>query len=604
MPGAMVQPSRSPPAWEPVDGGGLPVVAASAMANAHQPSHAADNDLVLQHLNARGFVPFHPVLAQHLGHKAALFLGLCLYWTRHSARHNPHRQGWIHLSAQEIADATTLTRREQDTVRGMLAEAGLLEQQLTGRPPKMHFKLNLRCLANRLEIIDAATATVETAWAWFEKSVSFYRPLGDLAGSAAGGLYLSFALRQQRKALLAGYVADNVLLQPEEIERTLCLSPKVQRTVRERLSRIGVLVPMPSSTIRVRINIQAILACVRGQGIASLPTAATATAQAFAASPVPAARPRSGQVAACAPGRGQESVHLIRQPDLLMSAGIPPVAGTRFGLSMQMLRVVTLGSGAAPRQVAEIPQLRSGVGLASAAGAASRSPVAAGAQSDKLDSAASAQTAKLETSSTAQSAKLDAAASAQTAKLGVPKAPNYRQTCLSNTTTTNQRARLAEAEDPGTCRRREVEIANTQPDGAAVAQTDTAVDALAGLIFPKALDDTVLAGIRAALLQAPVDQRQPLLDELQGQLLIPTKTIHNPVGWMLGVMRNLRQGATLALAHQVARDRAHHTAFQRQVATAVPPANPIPVSDPQAREDARQRLNALRADFARRGARS
>lgn len=166
-------------------------------------SQVANGDLVLQHLNARGFVPFHPTLGQHLGHKAALFLGVCLYWTRHGARNNPHRQGWFHLSARQIEDATSLSRREQDTVRDMLAKAGLLDQHLAGRPAVMHFKINLRNLANRLEIIDGATATVETAWAWFEKSLSFYRPLGDLAGSAGGGLFFSYVLRQQRRSLLS-----------------------------------------------------------------------------------------------------------------------------------------------------------------------------------------------------------------------------------------------------------------------------------------------------------------------------------------------------------------------------------------------------------------
>lgn len=244
----------------------------------HEPSSpepkaavALASEQILEHLNTRGFVPFHPTLAQHLGHKAALFLGLCLYWTRHGARNNPQRQGWFYLSSPQIAAAASLSRREQETVRETLAAAGLLEQQLAGRPAKMHYRLNLRCLANRLEIIDAATATPETVWAWFERSVSFYRPLADLAGSAAGGLFLSFVLRQQRKAVLAGRSAEVMRIDTAEVERTLCLSPKTQRSIRQRLVRLGVLTIPPNAASMVQVNVPAILACLRGQDVKSLP---------------------------------------------------------------------------------------------------------------------------------------------------------------------------------------------------------------------------------------------------------------------------------------------------------------------------------------------
>lgn len=554
----MSQPTPRAAAWE-FDG--------AAESEAVKPPAATDNAQVLQHLNARGFVPFHPTLAHNLGHKVALFLGLCLYWTRHSARNNPQRQGWIHLSAAEITEATTLTRREQDTVRAVVGSRGLLEEQLRGRPAKMHYRLNLRLLANRLEIIDAGSVTVETAWAWFEKSVSFYRPLGDLAGSAAGGLYLSFALRQQRKALLAGGFAELVPLLPEEIERALCLSPKVQRTVRERLKRLGLLTLSAESAHLVRINIQAILACVRGQGIATLPKAGPADRQV----PVSSA----GRVQASrAPSTGPKSTDLIPQPDLLMSAGrgAGPGTGEPFN-SMWLLRAVMFETGFRQQQVADFQQLGRAAEDADALEEEGVSPLVAGAQ-----------TAKLERSESAQSAKLE-----------VPKPPNYIQTVFTNTTTTNKRAKAAAGDDSQACRRRQFDV----------LKSETGIgNELDGLIFPTRLPATVLTGMRDALLQAPPDLRQQLLDELQGQLQIPTKTIQNPVGYLLGLIRACRKGAVLALAETVASDRKRRTAVQQQMQAAMSSSEDSPIASPQVREEARARLQALRQEYVSKGARS
>lgn len=540
---------------------------------------ATDNDLVLQHLNARGFVPFHPTLAHNLGHKAALFLGLCLYWTRHSARNTPQRHGWIHLSAAEIATATTLTRREQDTVRAVLGTRGLVEEQLRGRPAKMHYRLNLRLLANRLEIIDVGTATVDTAWAWFEKSVSFYRPLGDLAGSAAGGLYLSFALRQQRKALLAGGFAGLVPLLPEEIERVLCLSPKVQRTVRERLKRLGLLTNSTESAHLVRINIQAILACVRGQDIATLPKAGQIDGQ------VPESPARRVQ-ASRAPFTAPKFTDLIPQPDLLMSVGKDTEShtGKAFG-SVGLMRAVVFEPGFPGQQVADFQQLGRAASSAGAGEEEGFSPLVAHAESDKLDPTPSGQTAKLERSESAQSAKLE-----------VPKPPNYIQSVFTNTTTTNKRAKpVAGDASEAFCRRRQIDV----------SESETGVsNALNDLIFPTRLPATVLAGVRDALLQAPAKLRQQLLDELQGQLQIPTKTIRNPVGYLLGLIRGCRNGTVLALAETVALDRERRTAVQQQRQAAMSPAEDSPIASPQVREEARARLQALRQEYVSKGARS
>ncbi|RCW66185.1 hypothetical protein DES41_111143 [Pseudorhodoferax soli] len=515
-----------------------------------------ESELVLQHLNARGFVPFHPTLAQHLGHKAALFLGLCLYWSRHAAKNNPQRQGWFYLSSHEIAQATSLSRREQDTVRDALGTAGLLEQQLVGRPARMHYRLNLRHLANRLEVIDAGTATVETAWAWFQKSVSFYRPLGDLAGSAAGGLFLSFVLRRQRKALLAGHSADVMRVEPAEVERVLCLSPKVQRSVRQRLMQLGILTLPTNAASMVHLNIQAILACVRGQGVAKLRSVPEKTAKGI--------EPQ------------QRSLGLIVQPSLLIECepGARPQAGQFNGLAL--LRTAMFDTYRRGHEVADFQQLHYPSAAASqgavTVGATVVSPLSDPAQSAMLAAAPGAQTAKLVP-----------VQSAQSAKLRVPKPPSYIQTGSTNTTTTNLRSQDAARATQEGCRRRSVEPVQQAP----------CADQLDGLIFPGRLPVGVIDGLRSALSQAPVELRQRLLDELQGQLRIPTKTIHNPVAWMLGLIRACAAGAFLSFADQVAKERQ-----DRCVSAQVEPGPTTPlVRSPEVREEARRKLQALRLEF-------
>ena len=75
------------------------------------------NDQIIKHLSDRGYITFNRALAERFGHRTALFLGVCLYWTRHGALHAPKRQGWFYMPVQQMTDATTLSRREQETVR-------------------------------------------------------------------------------------------------------------------------------------------------------------------------------------------------------------------------------------------------------------------------------------------------------------------------------------------------------------------------------------------------------------------------------------------------------------------------------------------------------
>lgn len=556
-------------------------LSAQQLPNQTSESGACIGDLVLQHLNARGFVPFHPTLAQHLGYKAALFLGLSLYWTRHAARLNPQRQGWFHLSAREIEEATTLSRREQETVRDMLVRAGLIEQHLAGRPAVMHFRINLRRLANRLEVIDGGAASVESAWAWFEKSISFYRPLGDLAGGAGGGLYLSFVLRRQRRAVLTpGGGSDQVQIRTDEIERILSLTPKIQRTIRERLKRTGLITVTPASRsgILVHVNLPAVLACVRGQAIAPLPAAGGAkSGNSRTGTRLPS---RSHIIAPTAAGT------LIQQPDLMLASGRGVQPGQASGLAsafrFQPMQALVLAEGVAGvAGTAQLP-LPARAGLLPGGGSVI---------GHSFETASGAQSAKLERGS--QGPKRQTG-SAQNAKLGVPKAPSYIQTGFTNTTTTTAPAGEPESGDPAGCRRGVSLSTSSEADQLA---------SWAALIYPTSLSAATLPGLRDVLAQAPVHLRQLLLDELQGQLQIPAKTIHNPAGWLLGLIRRCGDGQGLALAQQVAKDRQQRAAAQRQLAAAHSAPRADLVKNPEVRQEERQKLMALRGDFARRAGR-
>ena len=115
--------------------------------------------------------------------------------------------------------------------------------------------------------------------------------------------------------------------------------------------------------------------------------------------------------------------------------------------------------------------------------------------------------------------------------------------------------------------------------------------------------------------QASPELRQAFLDELAGHLLIPNKTIHNPVGWLHSLIRRHKDGfVALALAPQVAEQRARRQRHQERLANA---AMPVPSSatadlsyaapeqvavESEVQRTERQRLKELRASFgAKRG---
>ena len=160
------------------------------------PSPISEHDLALSQLNARGYVQFHPLLAERLeSHKAAIFIGHALYWTRHLAQIDPIRKGWFYMTARQWEDSTALTTREQTAIRQHLIRLGLVEETLAGKPAKLHFRLKLGRLA---EVLDShGELSWETFARLYQASIRFYKPLADITGSTGAGLYLSYLMQHK-----------------------------------------------------------------------------------------------------------------------------------------------------------------------------------------------------------------------------------------------------------------------------------------------------------------------------------------------------------------------------------------------------------------------
>jgi hypothetical protein len=95
-----------------------------------------------------GFRPiaFNPFYARISGCvKAGLLLSQAMYW-----QENVGADQWFYKTQQDWQLETFLTRTEQESARKTLAELGLLEMRLAGMPAKVHYRVNLLALADRL----------------------------------------------------------------------------------------------------------------------------------------------------------------------------------------------------------------------------------------------------------------------------------------------------------------------------------------------------------------------------------------------------------------------------------------------------------------------
>lgn len=615
------------------------------------------HDVALGHLNARGFIQFHPLLAQRLdSFKAAIFLGHALYWSRYLAQAQPHRRGWFFMSAAQWREATGLSTHEQTSVRGELARRGLLEEALAGRPAILHFRVNLQATASFLGLEQLTWVSMGEL---FRSCIRFYKPLSDICGGVSAGLYLSYLLQRQSFAL-RNPLADTAAVElfpgefsyrPEQARIALCLGIKAQRNAREKLKAAGFIREgrATNEVVATRVNLAAIASCLQAQDkpVRKRPTRKQTAPAALAAVPaVPA--PKQGKPAK-GPVTGLSRSALPQQQLTLFS----PVGLARplpLGPRSTTAESAPATDGATPAPTAQAEQLirslfapslvaRDGFHPESAAGPST------GDSAQKLSTAHLSASAEFALFENPICPFLD---------VNLPFFKNYKEQGISRylQTTTTAPVDNSAGGEPG---RRRVENSEIQKSETAVDQKIDGNGANCGhaadlahnqgvgstvtekspvgpenqseqsaneirtqaapLILPERLDHSHHAGVLATVGQAPQDLQQAFLDELAGHLAIPNKVIHNPTGWLHGLIRKHQSGfVALALAPQIAELRQRRQRHEERLANAgtaqpdlVPAREGEPESadvdhDSEVRREHRQRLQELRAAFvAKRG---
>lgn len=491
--------------------------------------HAADipapHEQILLHLDERGFVPFHPALAEKFGHKAAIFVGMALYWTRHSIRKHPQRGGWFNMSMQQWRTSIGLTRSEQESVREQLIQAGVLEENLIGRPAVMNYRINVMALATQLSIrgVGSAAMNWDTAQSWFRGCHSYYKPLADVVGNIAAGLYLSYLLQRYRDCLQRGQLDSGCIFAPQEtIASMLHLGMKVQRNARERLKRAGLIQESGQGGALVRLNMDAILMCLKGQAIKPLkgrstpPAAPVLDEQAATPARVPTvATSQALDLSQLGIAFRQLSLGLTNA--VIETPAAKPSRPRDFLMSFLAVDApVDFQQVGAQDVVRECSPLRS--------------------NKSKHDRDLLRSTALLATDAHAEekfavSCKLESAVSCNQE---LPKPAIYIQRDVFKTTTT-----LGSSGDE------------------ASFKTPPPAHSTSGLIMPSSLGEEHRVGVLEVLSKAPASDQQRLLDELDGQLRSHHKSIKSPAGWLYGLIRKMSQGPiTLLYADEVASVRA------------------------------------------------
>jgi hypothetical protein len=128
---------------------------------AHKVSDDMDGKLVLNDWSQVRQVFQRPIAFQPVfskiggGALAGLFLSQAFYWDERTK--DP--DGWFYKTQDEWERETTLTRREQETVRRKLIERGLIEEQKRGLPCKLYYRLNRQNIIIALSQNECTDAT-------------------------------------------------------------------------------------------------------------------------------------------------------------------------------------------------------------------------------------------------------------------------------------------------------------------------------------------------------------------------------------------------------------------------------------------------------------
>lgn len=544
---------------------------------------------IFLHLDDRGFVPFHPMLAERFGHKAAIFVGMALYWTRHSLRTYPERSGWFFMSLQQWKSAIGLTRTEQASVREQLLGAGVLEEMLIGRPAVMNYRLNVPALAKALSMPGKADQiSWDMASNWFRGCKVYYKPLADVAGTIAAGLYLAYLLQRHRECLKLGQLTDgSIPVSQDEISTVLVLGPKVQRNARDRLKKAGLINEAGIGGALVRINFEAILLCLRGQTIKPLPGKARAEVPAASA-----AEPHKTEPAAAS----NPSLDLTGLSFAFTQAPLS-LSATRSSSRPRDLLLSFLSDDLEPTQPVEIRQVAQ-----TALSTKAAKPVSQLFNSDKglaigeIEEGAAA----VPTAAFAVSCNLEPFTFAETCKLDLPFPAIYIQRSSFKTTTTTSSDSDASS-------------ASSSRSESSISRNPQNSQLTPGLIFPTWLDQSLHESICKLLKKLPADEQQKALDEMEGASRRYHK-VHTPVAWLSGVVKKVAAGdcvwafAPTIAAERVEREKqaaarkaqeeASLKAFHELPVRTNPASNPSEASKRFDKDAERAKLQALRNSVA------
>jgi hypothetical protein len=647
------------------------------------------HDVALNHLNARGFIQFHPLLAQRLNDfKAAIFLGHALYWARHLHQSQPHRKGWFFMSAAQWTQATGLSTREQVSIRSALVARGVLLEALAGRPAVMHFKVDLQKAAELLGQPDMSWASMAEL---FRPSIRFYKPLADICSGVGAGLYLSYLLQRQSFALRNPSTDESTIAmfpgefvyRPENARIALCLGIKAQRNARDKLKAAGFIREGRSSleVVATRVNLSAIASCLQAQGKQTIRK--NAPRQRSTREPI-------RDLALVNAAQGRFSKHET-------GAMLKRVNADEARSQLSLFTPVGLVSRwdfqrAAPDRLApqdDVATLRQPgaqgeagqAALESATGLVMRLFTSGRADSTQSNDAAPSSTfkTKAQVSGDLATPKLstDSVTSGYSPALlsipiclfvepNLPFCRNYKEQGISRyfqTTTTPPvdnlgglavgRRRVEFAKKPehrnsetaadqrinangsisatvndlitgqGVCSQSQEKALKTPkikpPSFVEVSAVSIGErsEPFAGLVVPDTLAPDMRAGLLATVARAPADMQQPFLDELAGQLAIPGKVIHNPIGWLHSLIRRHGDGfVALAMAPQVAAQRVAYQRHKERMAETVASASTcdaslsffdavptsaapaVQVVDSQAKRVGLDRLRELKQAFA------
>lgn len=516
----------------------------------------------LQLIGYQGFVQYHPELARRLGSfKAAIFLGHALYWSKHVNSKFRYRDGWFYLSAKQCKLATGLSTREQVTARELLIDHKLLQERKAGKPVTLNYRIDFDELLRFLEVAPVSQASPENPSPDSDSadststeiattnpapgsqakdfltlvgaSVTFYKPLADITGSVATGLYLSYVLQRFRQALERGKVQNTGAfhITQDSVRNALCLGIKTQRIARQRLKAAFFIYELTPYSLCV--NMPAIASLLNG---AAVPRPFLAKAKANEeASGVPdavqggqASEQKTTTPTKPSVGRRLFGPAALKQAELfgldaqveestqMLVSAVQSNYGSRTG---NLFR-------AKPRAAHTVPKCQT---------------VAENAILEPHESSLPVQNAQ-----NANDFADFANPKGQNRNCYRPKAQNINNNNTSKRTTTTTGAESSSKCDctgPSCCC--DLEISHSKAEKPLTAK----VAPVPQIAIPSVLEERWHSEVKSVLANADPSVQQRLLDELEGRLKYGKTTIEHPPGYLQSLKALIESGRTVTLAY-------------------------------------------------------